>query len=90
VLFLKEAEDVELSNSRGVNEIGLDEIPLTSSGNSPMLHLLTMEVSPFDMISNLNRVLIAAHFNKGGYGNATSCIIILHPGLQEFLEKCLM
>ncbi len=81
---------MELSNSRGVVEIGLDEIPLTLGGNSPMPHLLTMEVSPFDMISNLNGVLIATHFNKARYGKTTACINILHHGLQEFLEKCLM
>jgi hypothetical protein len=41
VLFLKEVKDVQLSNSCSIIEIGLDEIPLVSGGNSPMPCLLT-------------------------------------------------
>jgi hypothetical protein len=84
VPFLEEAKDRELPNSRTVVEVGLDEIPLTSSVNSEELHSSMMKVNAFHVIFDLNRVLITTCFNKG------SCIIILHPRLKEFLEKCLL
>jgi hypothetical protein len=81
---------VKLSNSRAVVEINLDEIPLISGGNSLVFHLLVMKVSPFHMIFNMNKVIIARHFDKGGYGKATSHITIFFLGLKEFLEKCVV
>jgi len=80
---------VKLSNSHAVVEINLDEIPLISGGNSLVFHLLVAKVS-LHMIFNLNKVIIATHFNKGGYGKATSHITILFLGLKEFLEKCVV
>jgi hypothetical protein len=81
---------VKLSNSHAAVEINLDEIPLISGGNSLVFRLLVTKVSPFHMIFNLNKVIIATHFDKGGYGKATSHITILFLGLKEFLEKCVV
>jgi hypothetical protein len=49
----------------------LDEIPLISNGNSFVLHLLVADVNPFHVSFNLNGVMIATCFEKGGYGKAT-------------------
>jgi hypothetical protein len=62
----------------------LDEIPSTLGVNSAVLHLPASEMSPFHVIFYLNGILIATCFNKRSRTN------ILHPGLKEFLEKCLM
>jgi hypothetical protein len=77
-------EDVELPNSCTVVEVNLDEIPLISSVNSPMLHSPTAKVCPFHVIFNPNGIMITTCFNK------CSCTIIFRHGLKEFLEKCLM
>ncbi len=74
---------MESPSSCATVEVGLDEILSTSSGNSPLPCSHVAEVSPFNVIFDLNRVLITTHFNK------SSCIVILHLGLKEFLEKCL-
>ncbi len=84
--FLDEAEDVGLPNSCTIVVLGLDEIPLTSGGDSPMFHSPTIEVSPFHVIFNLNGVLITTCFEKGGYGKATFHTIVLRPRLEELLE----
>jgi len=89
-LFLEESKDVESPNSHNVVEVGLDEIPSTSGGDYPMPRSPTSEVSPFHVIFKLNGVLIVTRFDKGGYGNPTSCTIIFHLRLKEFLEKCLV
>ncbi len=81
---------MELPNSHIVVEVNLDEIPSTSGGDSLVLRLLTLKVSPFHVIFNLNGVLIATRFDKGGYGNVAFRTIILHPRLKEFLKKCLV
>jgi hypothetical protein len=75
---------VELPISSTVIEVSLDEILLTSSGKSPMPHSHAAEVSTFHMIFNLNKFLIATHFDKGFH------IVILCLRLKEFLEKCLV
>ncbi len=62
--------------------IYLDEIPSTLGVDFRMPHLPTVKVSPFHVIFNLNKVLIATCFNKG------SRTIIFYLGLKEFLEKC--
>ncbi len=64
-------------------KVSLDEIPSTSSVDSPVPRSHAMEVNPFHVIFNLNKILIATHFNRG------SCIVTLHLGLKEFMEKCL-
>jgi len=74
---------VESPNSCAAIEVDLDEILSTSSGNSPLPYSHVVVVSPFYVFFNLNKVLITTHFNKG------SCIVIFHPRLKEFLEKCL-
>jgi hypothetical protein len=81
---------MESQNSHAAIELGLDEIPSTSSGNSLVFHLSIMEVSPFHVIFYLNGIIIATCFEKGGYGKAASHILGLMLGLKEFLEKCLM
>jgi len=73
---------VESPNSHAVVEVGFDEIPLTSSFDSIVFRLLTMELNPFHAIFYLNIVIIATRFDRGSH------TIILHPGLKEFLEKC--
>ncbi len=65
-------------------EVNLDEIPLTSNVNSPMLHSATTKVCPFHVIFNLNKIIVTTCFNKH------FCTIICHHGLKEFLEKCLV
>jgi hypothetical protein len=77
-------------NSRAIVEVGLDEIPLISGGDSPVLCSPTVEVNPFHVIFDLNGVWITTCFNKGGYGKATSHTIIFHPRLKEFPNKCLV
>jgi hypothetical protein len=67
-----------------VVEVTLDEILLTSGVNSLVFCSHTMEVSPFHVIFNLSRVLIATCFDKG------SRTILLHPILKEFLNKFLV
>ncbi len=62
---------------------------MISGGDSLVPCLPTMEVNPFHVIFDLNGLLITTCFKKGGYGKASSCTIILHPRLKEFLEKCL-
>ncbi len=74
---------MELPHSHAVAEDSLDEIPSTSGFDSTVPRLLVVEVNPFHVIFNLNRVLIATRFDRG------SRIIILHRGLKEFLEKYL-
>jgi len=77
---------VGLPNSCTIVELGLDEIPLTSGGDSPMFHSPTIEVSPFHVIFNLNKILITTCFEKCGYGKATFHTIVLRPRLKELLE----
>jgi hypothetical protein len=74
---------VESPNSHVAVEVGLDEMLSMSSGNSPLPCLHAMEVSPFYVIFDLNRILITTQFDKG------FCTVIIHLGLKEFLEKCL-
>ncbi len=74
---------MELPNSRAIVAINLDEIPSTSIVDSEVPHLLVMEVSPFHVIFDLNKVLIVTRFDKG------SRTVILRLGLKEFLDKCL-
>ncbi len=77
------AEDVELLNACLVVEVDLNEIPSTLGFDSTVLRSLAMEVSPFHVIFDLNKVLIATH------SNISSHTIIFHPRLKEFFEKCL-
>jgi hypothetical protein len=86
--FLEEVEDVESPNSSAIIQVGLDEIPSISGGDSLVLCSHTMEVNPFHVIFNLIGILITTCFNKGGYGKATSRTIIFYPRLKEFPEKC--
>jgi hypothetical protein len=81
---------VKLSNSHAIVEINLDEIPLILGGNSLVFCLLVAKVSPFHMNFNLNKVIIATHFDKGGYGKATFHITIHFLQLKELLEKCVV
>jgi hypothetical protein len=81
---------VELLNSRVVIEVGLDEIPSTLGGDSAMPHLPIMEMNPFHVIFYFNKFLITTRFDKGKYGKTASCTVIFHPGLKEFMEKCLV
>ncbi len=81
---------MESPNSRTVIELGLDEIPLTSGGDSLVPLLPSPKVSSFHVIFDLNKVLIATRFDKGGYGKVASHTVILQPRLKELLEKCLM
>ncbi len=74
---------MESLNSRVIVVVNLDEIPLTLSVDSEVLHSLVAKVNPFHVIFNLDGVLIATRFNKG------SCIGILHPKLEKFIKKCL-
>jgi hypothetical protein len=76
-------EDVELLNSCLVVEIGLNEILSTLCFYSTVPHSHTMEVSPFHVIFDLNKVLIVTHSNRSSH------TIIFRPRLKEFLEKCL-
>ncbi len=80
---MPQVEDVELLNSFTTIEVSLDDIPLILGFDFKMPCSLTMEVSPFHVIFNLNGVLIATRFIKGFR------TIILHLGLKEFLNKCL-
>jgi hypothetical protein len=79
-----QVEDVESPNSRTVVEVGSDEIPLTLGVDSLVLCSHATKVNPFQMIFDMNEILIATRFNKG------SCIVILRPRLKEFLEKILV
>jgi hypothetical protein len=74
---------VELPNSCTVVEVNLDEILSTLGGDSPVPCSHVVKVSPFHMIFDLNKVLIATCFDKGSH------TIIFHPGLKNVLEKCL-
>jgi len=60
---------MESPNSCVFVELKMDEMPLTSGVDSLVFRSLVMEVNPFHVIFNLNGVLVATHFNKGGYGN---------------------
>ncbi len=75
---------MESPNSRTIVTIGLDEIPSISIVNSLVPYSPTAKASPFHVIFYLNEIMIATHFNKGFH------TIIFHPGLKEFLEKCLV
>jgi hypothetical protein len=74
---------VESPNSCAIVAICLDEILSTSSVDSEMPHSPMVKMNSFHVIFDLNGVLIATRFDKG------SCLVILHPGFKEFLEKCL-
>jgi hypothetical protein len=74
---------VELPNSFEIVVINLDEIRSTSSVDSTVLCSFVAEVNPFDVIFDLNGILITTCFDKGFQ------IVILRLGLKEFLEKCL-
>jgi hypothetical protein len=76
------AKDVEVPNSHVAIEVGLDDIPSISSFDYVMPRLPVAKVSLFHVICDLYGVLIATHFDRG------FCIVIFHPGLKEFLEKC--
>ncbi len=77
---MPQAKDVELPNSCTIVAVGLDEIPSTSGVDFEEPCLPITKVNPFHVIFDLNRVLIATQ------GSHT---VIFHPGLKEFLEKCL-
>ncbi len=76
------AKDVELPNSSTVVVIGFDEIPLILGVDFKMFYSHVRKVSPFHVIFDVNRILIATQFDRGSY------TIIIHLGLKEFLEKC--
>jgi hypothetical protein len=76
-------KDVESPNSCAVVVIDFDEIPLTLSVDFEVPCLHAVEVSPFHVIFDLNKLLIPTCFDKG------SCTIIFRLKLKEFLEKCL-
>jgi hypothetical protein len=76
------AKDVEVPNSRVAIEVGLDEIPSISGFNFTVPRLPIVKVSPFHVICDLYGVLIVTRLDRG------FCIVILHPRLKEFLEKC--
>ncbi len=59
---------MESLNSCTIVELCLDEIPSTSGGDSQMPLLPSPKVSSFHEIFNLNGILIATRFDKGGYG----------------------
>jgi hypothetical protein len=63
-------------------------MPLTLKVDSLVPCLPIAEVSPFHVIFNLNKVLVATWFDKGGYGKAAFHTIIFQHGLKEFLKKC--
>ncbi len=79
-----QVEDMELPNSRAIVAISLDEIPSTLNVDSKVPHLPMVEVSPFHVIFNLNKILITTCFNKGFH------IVIFRFGLKEFMGKCLL
>jgi hypothetical protein len=60
-----QVEDLESPNSRTIIDVGLDEIPLTLGVDSPVLRSHAIKVSPFQMIFDINEILIATHFDKG-------------------------
>jgi hypothetical protein len=68
-------------------ELKMDEMPLTLGIDSLVLHSHVTEVNPFHVIFYMNGVLVATHFNKGGYGKCTSRTIIFRLGLKELLER---
>jgi hypothetical protein len=78
-----QVENVESPNSCMVVEIGLDEIPLTWNVDSLVLCSPAVKVSPFHVIFNLKRIMIATCFDKHSF------IIIFYHGLKEFPKKCL-
>jgi hypothetical protein len=69
VSFLEEAKEMKSPNSCVFVELKMDEMPFILGIDSLVFCSLIMEVSPFHVIFNLNGVLVATHFNKGGYGN---------------------
>jgi hypothetical protein len=87
-LFFEEVEEVESSNSHVVGELRLDEMPLISGVDSLVPRSPPLEVSLFHVIFNLNKILVATHFNKGKYGKLASCIVILKPRLKKSLKRC--
>jgi hypothetical protein len=54
------------------SSVGLDEIPSTLGGDSQMPILPSLEMHSFHAIFDLNVILIAICFNKGGYGKVAS------------------
>jgi len=81
---MPKVKDVELSNSHVVVAVGLDEIPSTLSVDVEVPGSLIVEANLFHVIFNLNGILIVTCFNRG------SRTIIIYPGLNEFIEKCLV
>ncbi len=74
---------MESPNSHTIVVVDFDDIPLTSGVDFEVHCLPMVEVSPFHVIFDLNRVMIATHFDKG------FCTVIICLGLKEFLEKSL-
>jgi len=86
--FPKETKEVELPNARTFVELGMDEMPSTLRVESlvPCSHVI--EVIPFHVIFNLNKILVATCFDEGEYGKVASHTIIFQLGLKENLKKC--
>jgi hypothetical protein len=75
-LFLEEAKKMELPNSHALVELGLDEMPSTLKVDSQVFHSPLAMMSPFHVIFYLNGILIAPHFDRGGYHKAPSRTVI--------------
>jgi hypothetical protein len=77
-----QAKNLESLNSCAIVVVRLDEIPLTLNVDSKVLHSHVAKVNPFHVTFDLDEILIATRFDRG------SCTVILHLGLEEFIEKC--
>jgi hypothetical protein len=65
-------------------------MPSTLGVDSPIFHSPSPKVSPLHVIFNLNKKLVATHFDKGIYQRVPSPIVVLKLGLKKFLERCVM
>jgi hypothetical protein len=55
-----------------------------------MIHLPSLEVSLLHVIFDLNKVLVATHFNKVRYQRSPPRNLVFKPRLKEFLEICVL
>jgi hypothetical protein len=77
--FLEKTEEVELSNSRAFGELRLDDMPSTLGVDFPVLCSPPPKVNLFHVIFNLKEILVATHFDRGGYQKVSFCTIFFKP-----------